>query len=196
MSAPVSSAGLMASEHPLVVARHDLDELVDAVVPVGEDAAGDVGAGVVAVAEDRADEPGGVEVVERFEVDHLGVQAGGERPVRVEDVGDAARHAGAEVPAGRAEHDHPATGHVLTAVVADALDHRGRTGVADAEPLADHAAEERLAGGRAVEGDVAGDDVVLGHEVGMDLAPAVAARAVRRTGPCRRSRWRRRTAAA
>ena len=36
-------------------------------------------------------------------------------------------------------------------VVADALDDRGRAGVADAEPLADHAAQEQLAGGRAVE---------------------------------------------
>ena len=65
-----------------------------------------------------------------------------------------------------AEHDDAAAGHVLAAVVADALDDRGRAGVADAEPLADHAADERLAGGRAVEDHVAGDDVVLGREGG------------------------------
>ena len=44
-----------------------------------------------------------------------------------------------------------AAGHVLAAVVADALDDRGGAGVAHAEPLADLAAQEDLAGGRAVE---------------------------------------------
>ena len=50
-----------------------------------------------------------------------------------------------------AEDDDPAAGHVLAAVVADALDDGGRAGVADAEALADHAAEEHLAAGGAVE---------------------------------------------
>src|SRR5581483_10581296 len=54
--------------------------------------------------------------------------------------------------------------HVLAAVVADALDDRGHARVADAEALARHAAEEDLAAGRAVQGDVADDDVVLRHE--------------------------------
>ena len=62
------------------------------------------------------------------------------------------------------EHHHPTTGHVLAAVVADALDDRGRAGVPHREPLADDAAEEHLARGRAVEDHVAGDDVVLGDE--------------------------------
>ena len=53
------------------------------------------------------------------------------------------RHARGEVAAGRPEDDDRATGHVLAAVVAHALDDRGRAGVADAEPLADAAAEER-----------------------------------------------------
>ena len=46
----------------------------------------------------------------------------------------------------RPEHDDRAAGHVLAAVVADALDDRGRAGVAHAEPLADPAAQEHLAG--------------------------------------------------
>ena len=49
-------------------------------------------------------------------------------------------------------------------VVAHALDDGQRTGVADAEPLADPAAQEDLAAGGAVADDVAGDDVVLGGE--------------------------------
>src|SRR4029077_829868 len=81
-----------------------------------------------------------------------------------EHVRDAAGHAGGEVPPGAAEHDDAAAGHVFTAVVADAFDDRVDSAVADAEPLTGHAADERLAAGRAVEGHVADDDVLLGDE--------------------------------
>ena len=64
--------------------------------------------------------------VERVEIDHLGVDRLRERAVGVVHVGDAAGHAGTEVAAGRPEHDDPAAGHVLAAVVADALDDGGR----------------------------------------------------------------------
>ncbi len=75
-----------------------------------------------------------------------------------------------------AEDDGPAAGHVLAAVVADALgDDRG-AGVAHAEPLADAAAQEQLAAGGAVGDDVAGDGGVLrevvGRAVGADDDPA------------------------
>ena len=115
----------------------------------------------------RRAQPLDVLVVERVEVDHLEVEPADERVVGVVDEREAAGHAGAEVAARRSEHDDPPAGHVLAAVVADALDDRGRAGVAHAEPLADDAAQERLAAGRAVEDDVAGDDVLLGDEVGV-----------------------------
>ena len=70
----------------------------------------------------------------------------------------------------------------------------GGAGVAHAEPLPHDAAQVDLAGRRAVGDDVAADHVVLGHErrrLGAD-----GPRARRRTGPCRRSRSRRRSAAA
>ena len=94
-----------------------------------------------------------------------------------------------------AEHDDPAAGHVLAAVVADALDDGGRAGVADAEALA----RPRRAGTprrrwRRSSDDVAGDDVLLGDE--RRVARSGARRSGRRTGPCRRSRWRRPRAAA
>ena len=92
------------------------------------------------------------------------LQLAQESLVRVPDVGDAAGHAGREVAAGRAEDHGPAAGHVLAAVVADAFDHRPGAAVADAEPLGRPAAEERLAAGRAVQRDVADDDVLLRHE--------------------------------
>ena len=99
--------------------------------------------------------------VQRLDVDHLGVDP---VPGEVEHVADAAGHAGGDVPPGRAEDHRAAAGHVLQRVVADALDDGQRAGVADAEPLADPAAQEDLPAGRAVADDVAGDDVVLGGE--------------------------------
>src|SRR5439155_12385757 len=77
---------------------------------------------------------------------------------------DAPAHAGGEVPARAAEDHDESLGHVLAAVVADALDHRGDAAVAHAEPLAGLAAEEDLAARRAVERDVADDDVLLRRE--------------------------------
>ena len=65
---------------------------------------------------------------------------------------------------GRAEHDHAPAGHVLAPVVADPLGDRQRARVADAEALADHAAQEDLAARRAVGDDVAGDHLLLGGE--------------------------------
>src|SRR5258708_7967227 len=104
--------------------------------------------------------------LELLDADHLGVDAFGEVAALVEHVGDAAGHAGAEVAAGAAEDDDAAAGHVFAAVVADALDDGVDAGVADGEALAGHAAEINLAGGGAVEGDVADDHVVLGLEGG------------------------------
>src|SRR5690606_9453656 len=75
-----------------------------------------------------------------------------------------ARHAGTEVPPRGAEHDHVAARHVLAAVVADGVHDRVHSAVAHAEALARHAADVRLSARRAVEGYVADDDVLLGHE--------------------------------
>jgi hypothetical protein len=96
---------------------------------------------------------------------------------QIEDIGHTAGHPGREVAPGRPEDQHRAAGHVLAAVVADALDDRRRAGVAHAEALAGAAAQEDLAAGRAVADDIAGDDVVLGDErgriaVGPDDDPA------------------------
>ena len=85
-------------------------------------------------------------------------------PRLVEDVGDAAAHAGGEVSAAGAEHHDQAVRHVFAAVVANAFDHCGRAGVANREALAGDAVEERFAAGRAVEGDVADQDVFFGGE--------------------------------
>src|SRR5207253_1863301 len=68
------------------------------------------------------------------------------------------------VAARAANRDDDASGHVLAAVVAGALDDSVDAGVPDAEPFPGPAAEESLATRRAVEGDVADQDVLLRHE--------------------------------
>ena len=54
-------------------------------------------------------------------------------------------------------------------MIADAFHHRGSTRVANAEALADDAAQEDLAAGRAVADHVAGDRVLLGSELGTTI---------------------------
>ena len=94
--------------------------------------------------------------------------------VLVEDEGDAAAHAGGEVAPGGAEHDDGAAGHVLAAVIADALDDRGRAAVAHGEALAGAAGEERAAAGRAVEDGVADDDLLVGDGTATPRGGATA----------------------
>ena len=113
---------------------------------------------------DEAAEFGRIVGVRLLEADHLLVAAGGEVALFVEDVGHAAAHAGGEVTARGAEDDDASAGHVFAAVVAHAFDDGGDAGIAHAEAFAGHAAEEGFSGGRAVEGDVAEDDVVFGGE--------------------------------
>src|SRR6202035_1394630 len=96
--------------------------------------------------------------------DHAHVAPLGEAAVLIEHVGHPAAHAGREVAAGAPEHDDAPARHVLTAVIAHALDDRPRAGVAHGEALARQAAEERASGGRAIEHGVAHDHVVLGAE--------------------------------
>src|SRR6185437_13282502 len=100
-------------------------------------------------------------VLQLLDRHHLRVDLAREVPRLVEHVGDAARHAGAEVAAGGAEHQHVAAGHVLAAVIADRLDDRIGAAVAHGEPLARHAADVGLAARRAVQPDVADDDVLF-----------------------------------
>ena len=84
----------------------------------------------------------------------------------VEEVAPAARLAGAHVAADGAKRDHDAARHVLAAVVARALDHRLRVGVAHAEALARAAVPEELAARGAVEARVAHDGALLGRAQG------------------------------
>src|SRR5476649_399698 len=55
--------------------------------------------------------------------DHGKVAAALKSAILVDDVGDAARHAGGEIAPGAAEHRDHATRHVFAAMIAGAFDH-------------------------------------------------------------------------
>src|SRR5262249_56457860 len=129
------------------------------------DLGGGGAAGVAGVLDQEiADEIEVLGLAEWFKVDHLEVAPRGEVARLVEDERRTAAHAGGEVPAGRTDDDGDAAGHVLASVVAGPLDDGHGAAVADAEPFAGAAAEERPPAGRAVERDVADQDILLGHE--------------------------------
>src|SRR5439155_12511698 len=111
-----------------------------------------------------ADELDVLGLIERPDVAHTDVAASLEVTGDVQDVGDASRHAGGEVASRAPEHDDAAARHVLAAMVADAFHDGVSAAVADGKALAGDATDERLTTGRAVEGHVTDDDVLLGGE--------------------------------
>ncbi len=97
---------------------------------------------------------------------HVGAVAAHRRELArlIENVGDAAGHARCEVAARLAEHHDQTACHVLAAVVADAF-HDGRgAGIAHREPLSRHAVQENFSAGRAVQADVADQNIFFRHE--------------------------------
>ena len=103
-------------------------------------------------------------IIDRTQPDHLQVAVEFQLALLVQHIGNAARHPGGKVAPGRTQHDHPATGHVLAAVIAHALNHSRGAAVAYAEALARQTANVGLAAGGTVERYVAGDHVLVGRK--------------------------------
>src|SRR6266536_4009919 len=103
-------------------------------------------------------------------------------------------HARADVAPDRPERHHGAARHVLAAVVTGALDHGGRTRVANGEALARAARAEQLTAGGAVEHGVAEQHgrarVAVGrpdHDAAAGREPYLAATATPSRAPTARS---------
>src|SRR4029079_4639716 len=73
-----------------------------------------------------------------LEQHHCGVAVALQLPVLVEHEGDSSTHARGEIPAGAAEHNHCAAGHVFACMIADPLDYCGCATVADGEARTPH----------------------------------------------------------
>src|SRR3984957_8085650 len=72
----------------------------------------------------------------RLELHHREIAARGKTAVLVEHIGNAARHAGGEVAAGRPEHYHRAADDIFAAMVAGALNDGESPRIAHGEALA------------------------------------------------------------
>src|SRR3954454_13514792 len=156
-----------SGEHAFVVFGHNLHKFGQILRPRSKDVQGTWAFSVVGMALDQlADLVDLLFVLEFFETDHLFIAAAGEITRFVDDVSDAATHSRGEVAAGLAEDHDCAAGHIFAAVIAHGFHNSIHAGVADAKALARHPSDIRLAAGRAVEGDVAGDDIIFRGESG------------------------------
>mmetsp|Transcript_84330 Transcript_84330/g.217162 ORF Transcript_84330/g.217162 Transcript_84330/m.217162 type:complete len:241 (+) Transcript_84330:2188-2910(+) len=84
--------------------------------------------------------------------------------IEVKHIRKATTHAGSEVRADLAEHDHEATGHVLATVVACAFNNGSAARVAHGEALGGDAGHEGRAACRTVERRVASKDGLMALE--------------------------------
>src|SRR5206468_10795563 len=84
-----------------------------------------------------------------------------EYAVRIEDVGRASGHAGAEVPPRRAENGNHSRRHVFAAVVSDAFDYRQSPAVSNRKSFAHAAREEQPSAGSPIENGIPRDDVLM-----------------------------------
>src|ERR1043166_2041851 len=150
-----------AFEHALVILWQHFHELPDHVLPQIEDLLRTVAVCEAHVTIDHATHFRDLDRIGKLaQLDHLLVATRREIAGHVEHVGHAAAHPGGEVASGRTEHHHAAAGHVFATVIAHGLDDGAHARVAHREPFARHAADVNLAARRAIQTDVADDDIV------------------------------------
>src|ERR1700721_2391875 len=137
------------SQHSLEFVRENFDEPGDQLVPVVENPLSAAAARQFSVTRDQVSNDLDILAVEqRLEIDRVEIAAFfGEIHVLVENIGDATTHAGCEIPAAAAEHHDQPVRHVLAAVVADPLDDRRGSGVANREAFSGNSVQERFAAG-------------------------------------------------
>src|SRR5215471_222740 len=152
-------------EHALVVARHHLHEQLRRDGPIRQQLACQRALRVPDMAlEQFLHELRVVIFLEQLELDELRIAAPWKCRLRIVDVRDAAAHAGREIASGFSQDDDASACHVLAAVIADALDDGYCAAVANCEPLARDSPDVGFAARRAVQRDVADDDVLFGRE--------------------------------
>src|ERR1022692_2007646 len=156
------------SQHSLEFVRENFDEPRDQLVPVVENPLSAAAARQFSVTRDKVSDDLDILTVEqRLEIDRVEIAAFfGEIHVLVENIGDAATHASCEIPAAGAEHQHQPVRHVLAAVVADPLDDRSGSGVANREAFSGNSVEERFAARGAVKCNIADQDIFFGSKGG------------------------------
>ena len=167
----MKSRHLLFFQHTFVLYRHHLDEVLYVAVPVVEHPACQGGTRMQVVLANQFQQfLARHTVLHQINLHHVHIAEVVERVLGVIDVGYTSRHTCGKVPAGLAEHHHTTACHILTAVVAGALDDGYGSRVAHTEALAYLAIDVQLARGGTVETGVAGNDIVFRMEVLMAAA--------------------------
>ena len=94
-------------------------------------------------------------------VDQLGIHTLVERAVVIVNIRNATRHTGSKVAPCSAQHHHPATSHVFTAVVTNTFHNSGGPRVSNTESLANKTIDKDLAGCRPVTNYVSCNHVLF-----------------------------------
>src|SRR5262245_63226949 len=111
---PLVVGAFEAGEHALVILRDHAQELRQPGGPGREDVLRVLAArGIDVFLDQRAQLLGFLRILDASDFDHLHVDALGRLAVVIQQVGDAARHAGREVAARGAQHHDAATRHVF-----------------------------------------------------------------------------------
>ena len=102
----------------------------------------------------------GLRIGYRFDFNQPGIDAARQFIVFIQHIGDSTGHACSEIISNRAKDHRPTAGHVFAAVIAHAFHNGGCTGIAHAEAFACQTSHICLAAGRAVQRDIADQDIV------------------------------------
>src|ERR1700678_4523287 len=98
-----------------------------------------------------------------LEIDRAEVAAlFGKIALLIENISHAATHARSEISATRSQHQYGSLRHVLAAVVANAFDNGGGTGVAHGEAFSGDSVEKCLAAGCPVKRNISDQNVFFG----------------------------------
>src|ERR1700751_5162615 len=106
-------------------------------------------------------------LIEHLQFDPSHVALAGEAAIFIKHIGQATTHPGSEITSRLAEHNDQPARHVLASMVPHPFNYCDGAAVPYGKPLPCDAPEERFSAGRAIERDVADENIVLGLESGV-----------------------------
>ena len=100
-------------------------------------------------------------ILQAFKVALFLITADMKITIAVKYISDAARHPTGEVSSSFTENNDPTARHILTTVIPHSFDDSANSTIPHTEPLTSHATDVGFTIGRAIEGNIADNDVFL-----------------------------------
>jgi len=166
----LSSADLLCLllEDALVVSRHHLDELSEAICPVGEHCRCHWGVSKCEVIFNHLTQFGDIRIrFYRVEIDHLTIAVVRKVLLRIPDVSDTATHASRKIAPSSTQYYHAATGHVFAAMITNAFDNGFCTTVANTKSFRRNAAKIGITRRRSIQGNIAKQNILFRCELAV-----------------------------